>query len=92
MKYVMLGTLASDWLDRQQERTDSARSKLKELGVSLEAVYYTQGEFDFVDIVDAPDPEAMLAFSIWYSTTGLGRIRTMPAFGESDMEAAAKRL
>ena len=92
MKYIMLGTLAPDWLDRQRERTDNARAKLKELGIKLEAVYYTQGNFDFVDIVDAPDVEAMLAFSIWYSTTGLGRIQTMPAFSEEDMVSAVGRL
>ena len=55
---------------------------LKQLGIKLENVYYTQGHYDFVDIIDAPGPEAVLAFSIWYSNKGFGRIQTLPAFGD----------
>lgn len=91
MKYVMLGTLGPEWVTRQSERTDKARAKLDELGIELETLYYTQGPFDFIDIVDAPDAEAVLAFSIWYSSQGLGRIVTMPAFSESELAAAVKR-
>jgi hypothetical protein len=40
----------------------------------------------FVDIVDAPNP--LLAFSIWYSTQGLGPIQSMPAFDAMTFESA----
>ena len=88
MKYVLLGTLSKDWAERHAERTDKAKAKLKELNIKLEAVYYTQGAFDFVDIVEAPDPDAMLAFSIWYVRQGFGRFQTMPAFDDAAMRAA----
>ena len=91
MKYVMLGTLGRDWLARQKERTAGARKKLDELDIKLEAIYYTQGEYDFVDIADAPDAEAMLAFSLWYGAQGYGRIVTMPAFTEAQLESAAAK-
>ena len=71
MKYVLLGTLSADWAERHGERTDQAKAKLAELGIKLQSVHYTQGEVDFVDIVDAPDPNAMLAFSIWVCEAGL---------------------
>ena len=90
MKYVLLGTLSSDWAGRQSERFDKARAKLEALGITLESVHYTQGAFDFVDIVDAPSPQAMLSFSIWYATQGLGRIQTMPAFDAKNVESAVK--
>jgi hypothetical protein len=41
-------------------------------------------------IVDAPNPEAMLAFSVWYSTQHLGRIQSMPAFDPKSFETAIK--
>lgn len=88
MKYVLLGTLSADWAERHGERTDQAKKKLAELNIKLEAVYYTQGEVDFVDIVDAPDPDAMLAFSIWYVKQGFGRFHTLPAFDDAAMRAA----
>ena len=83
MKYVLLGKLSSDWMLRQEERLAGAKSKLKDLGISIDAVYYTQGEYDFVDIMDAPDATAVLAFSVWYSQQGYGSIQTLPAFDEA---------
>jgi uncharacterized protein with GYD domain len=88
MKYVLLGTLSKEWAERHGERTDKAKAKLKELGITLEAVYYTQGKVDFVDIVEARDAEAMLAFSIWYVKQGFGRFESLPAFDDAAMRAA----
>lgn len=88
MKYVLLGTLGPEWAARHAERTDQAKAKLSELNIQLEAVCYTQGDVDFVDIVDAPNPEAMLAFSVWYVKQGFGRFRSLPAFDDGAMRAA----
>ncbi len=92
MKYVLLGSLSDKWAAKQAQRTKSAKAKLKKLKIKLEAVYYTQGEFDFVAVVDAPNAEAVLAFSVWYATQGYGRIRSMPAFDEKAMAAALKKV
>jgi uncharacterized protein with GYD domain len=90
MKYVLLGNLSSEWANKQSERIGKARAKLDRLGIKIESIHYTQGHCDFVDVVDAPNPEAMLAFSVWYSTQGLGRIQTMPAFDAKTFETAIK--
>ncbi len=92
MRYVLLGTLAAEWAARKSERVDSAKAKMAELGITIESVHFTQGEFDFVDVVEAPDPTAILAFSLWYVAQGYGRIRTMPAFDEAEMDEALKRV
>jgi len=88
MKYVLLGNLSSEWASKQSERIGKAKAKLDKLGIKIESIHYTQGYYDFVDIVDAPKPEAMLAFSVWYSTQGLGRVQSMPAFDAKTFEAA----
>jgi uncharacterized protein with GYD domain len=90
MKYIFLGTISSNWLSKQGTRYTKASAKLKQLGIKLESVYYTQGQYDFVDVVDAPGPEAILAFSIWYSNKGFGRIQSLPAFGDQTMRKAIK--
>jgi len=90
MKYVLLGNLSPEWASKQSERTDKAKSKLDKLGIKIDSIHYTQGYYDFVDIVDAPTPEAVLAFSVWYATQGLGRIQSMPAFDAKSFEAAIK--
>ena len=82
MKYIFLGTIDANWLSKQAVRYMKASAKLKQLGIKLESVHYTQGQYDFVDVVDATGPEAVLAFTIWYSNKGFGRIQTLPAFGD----------
>jgi uncharacterized protein with GYD domain len=91
MKFVLLGTLSHDWVMKHAERIDKARGKLEKLGIRLESVHYTQGQFDFVDVVDAPNPEAVLAFSVWYAAEGLGRLQSLPAFDLAAFEAAMKK-
>ena len=90
MRYVLLGTLGHEWALKQTERTNKARGKLEKLGIKLESICYTQGHYDFVDIVDAPNPEALLSFSVWYAAQGMGRIHSMPAFAPDKFEAAVK--
>jgi uncharacterized protein with GYD domain len=90
MRYILLGTLSAEWAIKQTERTAKARGKLEKLGIKLESIYYTQGQFDFVDVVDAPNAEALLSFSVWYAAQGMGRIQSMPAFAADKFEAAVK--
>ncbi len=88
MKYVLLGTLSADWAMKQEKRITTVKRKLKEMGMKLDALYYTQGPFDFVDVIDAPDAASMLAFSVWYSQQGFGKIMSLPAFDERQMVSA----
>jgi uncharacterized protein with GYD domain len=90
MKYILLGTLNTEWVARHAVRTKEAREKLQALGITLDAVYYTQGPYDFVDVIDAPSGEAALQFSVWYASQGYGRIQTLPAYDASVMEEAAQ--
>ena len=90
MKYVLLGNLSPEWASKQSERVGKAKAKLDKLGIKIESIYYTQGYYDFVDVVDAPKPEAVLAFSVWCSNQGLGRIQSMPAFEAKTFETAIK--
>ncbi len=91
MKYVLLGVLAAGAMKKQSSRTTNARAKFKQLGIKLESVHYIQGVYDFVDVVDAPSTEAMLAFSVWYSEQGYGKLVTCPAYEEREMVKALHR-
>ena len=91
MKYILLGSIDSKWLNKQSERYTKSSKKLKQLNIKLENVYYTQGQYDFVDVINAPGPESVLTFSIWYANKGFGRIQTLPAFGDKTMKQAQSR-
>ena len=88
MKYILLGTIDSKWLNKQSDRYTKSSEKLKHLGIKLENVYYTQGKYDFVDVITAPGAESVLTFSIWYAAKGFGRIKSLPAFGDKAMKKA----
>jgi len=91
MKYILLGTIDSKWLNKQSERYTKASKKLKQLGIKLEQVHYTQGHYDFVDVITAPGAESVLSFSIWYANKGFGRIQSLPAFGDKTMKKAQSK-
>jgi uncharacterized protein with GYD domain len=92
MRYVLLGKLNPEWFTRSSQRVDAAKAKLSSLGIRLESFYYTQGAYDFVDVVDAADAQSMLAFSLWYAQQGYGSITTMPAFGAAEMDQALGKM
>ena len=57
---MLLGKLATEWLDRPAERTRAARAKLSELGITLETEYNTRVSFDFIAIVDVLSSSALV--------------------------------
>ncbi len=91
MKYVLLGQQSAEWLGKHEQRNRLARAKAKALGIKIVSVLYTQGQYDFVDVVEAPSPEAMLNFSVWYASQGFGSFQSMPAFDGKTMAAASKQ-
>lgn len=92
MKYIYYGTMGSDWATRTEDRWELVAPKLQELGIVIEALYYTQGEFDFVEVVECDDPQAVLAYSIWMAKEGIARTRTMPAFSKENFDDACKQV
>ena len=90
MKFVFLGTLAPAKIERPRERVSACKKKAAELGMSIELIYYTQGAYDFVSVVDASDTYVVLGFSLWYAKQGYGRIATLPAFDEDAMDRAVE--
>ncbi len=92
MKYIFLGTIAPEWIARHKKRLQSCKVKADELGMSFEAIYYTQGIYDFVDVVEASDTYIVLGFSLWYAKQGYGKITTMPAFDEAAMEKVVEAV
>ncbi len=92
MKYIFLGTIAPEWIGRHEERVQSCKAKADELEMTFVAINYTQGIYDFIDAVEASDTSVVLVFSIWYAKQGYGKIATMPAFDEAEMEKAVQAV
>lgn len=88
MKFVLLATVSSDGAKKLKQRGAAAAKKVKELGIKVEAVHYMNGPYDFVEVVDAPDAEAVLALSAWWAKGGYGGMVSMPAHDSAAMKRA----
>ena len=91
MKFVLLGSISPSWIGKQAERYKKSNDKLKQLGIKQVSVLYTQGQYDFVEIIEAPGPESVLSFTIWYSRKGFGNIQTLPAFEDQEIRKILKK-
>ena len=91
MKFVLLGSISPSWIGKQAERYKKSNEKLKQLGIKQVYVLYTQGQYDFVETIEASGPESVLGFTIWYSKKGFGSIQTLPAFEDQEIRKILKK-
>ena len=91
MKYVLLGSISPSWRSKQAERLTKSNEKLKKLGIKQESVLYTQGQYDYIETIEAPGPSSVLGFTIWYSKKGFGTIQTVPALEDKEIRKIIKK-
>ena len=80
MKYVLLGSISPSWLGKQAERLTKSNEKLKKLGIKQESVLYTQGQYDFIETIEAPGPSSVIGFTIWYAKKRIGHNSNTSSF------------
>ena len=88
MKFALLGTVSSNGAKKYKERGPRAKAMADKLGIKVEWVYYTQGPYDFVEVVEAPNAEAVLALTTWFAKAGYGRLEAMPGHDVPAMKRA----
>jgi uncharacterized protein with GYD domain len=80
--YIMLSTLTDEGAKTIKERPDRIKEvnlELEALGVKVLLQYATLGQYDFVNIVQAPDNETVALVSAELSSRGSVRVQTLPA-------------
>ncbi|HZP58371.1 MAG TPA: GYD domain-containing protein [Dehalococcoidia bacterium] len=87
-RYVVLYTFTDEGAKHVREtvkRAGKVRQRNAALGFKVEGVYWTQGPYDMVAIVDAPSEEAMMGGMI--NVLGAGNVHSvsMRAFDATDM-------
>lgn len=81
-KYILLTKLTNDGrqtLKRKPERIKEVNEELEALGVKVMKQYAVLGPYDFVNIVEAPDNEAIFKMSVELGSRGTIEITSMPA-------------
>src|SRR5581483_10782372 len=80
--FILLSTLTQQGvqtLKSNPERLRQVNHDVEELGCRVLHQWATLGEFDFVNVVDAPDLETVAKVSVALSARGSTRIETLPA-------------
>jgi uncharacterized protein with GYD domain len=80
--FILLSTLTQQGvqtLKSNPERLRQVNQDLDELGCKVLHQWATLGEFDFVNVVEAPDIATVARVSVTISSRGSARIETLPA-------------
>ena len=89
----MLTTLGPDgWetLREKPERILAVREEVEALGLTVTAQYALMGQYDFLNIIEAPDEGAMAKAAIMLAARGTMRTTTLQAIEVPDLIAALK--
>ncbi len=80
--YAMLSTLGPDgWetLVQNPERIMAVRHEVEALGLKVHAQYALMGQYDFLNLIEAPDDETMAKAAVMLAARGTMRTTTLPA-------------
>ena len=88
--YVVLYNFTDEGLKNAKDTVKRARENRAEnerRGFRIHGLYWTQGQYDLVAIVEAPDERSMMAGLLNVAGAGNVRSQTLRAFSEAEMEA-----
>ena len=89
----MLTTLGPDgWetLRQNPERILAVREEVESLGLTVVAQYALMGQYDFLNIIEAPDERAMARAAIMLAARGTMRTITLPAIPVEELIATLR--
>jgi uncharacterized protein with GYD domain len=73
-------------LEDTVRRVRESRAEAERRGFKILSVYWTQGGYDLISTVEAPDEKAMMAAMVSIASAGNVRSETLRAFDETEME------
>jgi uncharacterized protein with GYD domain len=80
--FILLSTLSQQGiqtLKSNPERLTQVNKDVEELGCTVLHQWATLGEFDFVNVVEAPDTATIARVSVALGARGSTRVETLPA-------------
>ena len=89
--YVMLTTLTPEGvqtLKNNPARINEVNREVEQLGASVKAQWAVLGQYDFVNVVEAPDEKTMARVSLELGSRGTARYESLAAIPIDDFIAA----
>ena len=92
--YILLSKLTDDGaqtIKEEPERIRAVNQELERMGVHVASQWAVLGEYDFINVVEAPDMLTVARVSAELSSRGSVRITTLPAIPIDDFIAGLQR-
>jgi uncharacterized protein with GYD domain len=92
-RYIMLSTIGPDGaatLRENPERLKAVNAEVEAMGVKVIEQFALLGDYDFLNVVEAPDNETMARMAISLAARGTLKTRTMPAIPIDEFISALK--
>ena len=86
--YVVLAKFTDQGVRNAKDspkRADAYKQMAKTFGVTVKEILWTQGRYDVVTIVDAPDEAAAMSLSLSLGALGNVRTETLRAFSADEL-------
>jgi uncharacterized protein with GYD domain len=93
--YVVLGNFTDQGIRNAKDspkRADAFKDMAKKSGVTVKEVFWTQGQYDVVTIVEAPDDVSATALALSVGALGNIRTQTLRAFSAADMKKVIGKM
>jgi uncharacterized protein with GYD domain len=74
------------------KRFEAAKELAKKAGVTFKDTYWTQGPYDSVAIVEAPNEEALTSLLLSIGSLGNVRTQTLRAFSSEEIGRILKKM
>ncbi len=85
--YIMLTRLTPDGVQtikNNPSRIQEVNREVEQLGASVKAQWATLGQWDFVNVIEAPDEKTIARVSLELGSRGTGRYETLTAIPIDD--------
>ena len=92
--YLMLTTLTGEGRKKMEEYPELLKELNKEvevMGVKILAQYATLGQYDFINIFEAPNDDAIFKVALNLTGRGVDQVQTLAAKTLDDFIATTKR-
>jgi uncharacterized protein with GYD domain len=92
--YILLSTLTPEGrktIKERPERIKEVNREIESFGVKVLHQYAVLGPYDFVNVVEAPDNQAVVRISVELGSRGTVKIMSMPAIPIDDFISMLKK-
>jgi uncharacterized protein with GYD domain len=89
--YVMLSTLSPEGVQTiksNPQRIREVNKEIEQLGAKVIQQWAVLGQYDFVNVIEAPDEKTIARVSLELGSRGTGRFETLTAIPVDDFIAA----